>query len=211
MFQESWLVVFRASIKLNFEDPGCIFRLPFKIICFNDVKICIFSYDSALCFIYKKNARNCLQKEETNTQMPREINTRTRVESRKRKVCGRHMEELGEGSLVFLPRGADATSSRLLESEPTEHDGIDAPASFLPLACRGGGDFVISRREDEEESNLDETYQRNWFLGSLHIIAKKVSCTIVRDLSQLDCRFVYTSWCIINESMRLLGVHIFYL
>lgn len=65
------------------------------------------------------------------------------------------MEELGEGSLVFLPRGADATSSWLLESGPAEHDGIDAPASFLPLTCRGGDDFVISRREDEEENDLD--------------------------------------------------------
>jgi len=49
------------------------------------------------------------------------------------------MGEPGEGSLVFLPRGADATSSRLLESEPAKHDGIDAPASFLPLAYRRGG------------------------------------------------------------------------
>lgn len=112
-------------------------------ICFNTVPRCVL-------YTIKKKDKECAQprirarkKRHSDALRAREINTRVRVESRKRKVCGTHREELGEGSVaVFLPGGADARDLEpLLESElvytTTMHRCIDASASFLPFACRG--------------------------------------------------------------------------
>lgn len=78
-----------------------------------------------------------------------------RLRENQEKKSRNHRGIEGNERAAFLPSGANATSTRavLLESETDVRARIDASdrspsASFLPLACRVGGDFVISRNEE---------------------------------------------------------------
>jgi len=83
----------------------------------------------------------------------REANMRSRAwKARKEKSEQTKVEE-GGGWEAHISSGAKATSTRaiLLESETDVRAhrciGRPPPAGFLPLACRVGGNFVISRYE----------------------------------------------------------------